>query len=141
MDEIVASTTATYRFNALLFGIFAAVALALATVGVYGVLAIVSNDRQREIGIRMALGASRADVLHMFLKQGAFMMAVGLVVGLAGAAVASKSLSTLLYGVKSASAWNFIGPAVLMLVIGLLATYLPAARATKISPTAALRYE
>lgn len=141
MEEIVASTTADSRFNAWLFGSFAALALALAAIGVYGLLAFSVARRTAEIGTRMALGASRMEVLHLVLKQGVTLVLIGLVLGLAGALAVSRSLASLLFGVRSTDPASFVSVAALMLFIGLLASYFPARRATRVDPMVALRDE
>lgn len=141
MDEIVASTTAESRFDAWLFAIFAALALLLTSIGVYGLLSFSVARRTREIGARMALGASRAGVLRLVLKQGLTLTAIGLLLGLAGALALSRSLSTLLYGVRPTDPLSFLAAAALLLAVGAVASYLPARRATKVDPVVALRYE
>jgi putative ABC transport system permease protein len=141
MDEIVASTAAESRFNALLFGIFGGLALVLATIGVYGLLAFSVARRTTEIGTRMALGANRAAVLKMVLKQGIALVVVGLILGLAGAIAVTRSLAPLLFGVRSTDPISFMGVAALMLLVGLVASYFPARRATRVDPMAALRDE
>ncbi len=141
MQEIVASTTADSRFDAWLLAALAAVALVLTAVGVYGVLAFSVTQRRHEIGTRMALGASRWDILRLVLKQGVALTAIGLGLGLAGALALARSLATLLFGVKPNDPLSFAAVAVLLLAVGLLASYLPARRATKVDPMVALRYE
>jgi putative ABC transport system permease protein len=141
VDEIVAATTADSRFDAWLFGAFAALALVLTTVGVYGLLSFSVARRTAEIGTRMALGASRGDVLRMVLWQGVGLVAAGLVLGLAGAVVLTRSLQDLLFGVKATDPLSFACVAVLLLAVGLAASYFPARRATKVDPLVALRYE
>ncbi|MDQ3200088.1 MAG: FtsX-like permease family protein, partial [Verrucomicrobiota bacterium] len=129
------------RAGATLFSIFGGLALALATVGVYGVKAYAVARRTREIGIRMALGAQRGAVLRMFMREGAVMLAGGVFLGLLLAAGTGKLLSGLLYEVGALDPVAFtMAPAVLV-VAALLATWLPARRATRISPMAALRTE
>ncbi len=141
LDEIVESTTATSRFNASLFAIFASVALVLTVVGLYGVLSFLVAQRRQEIGTRMALGASRENVIGLFLRQGMTLTALGLGLGLMAALVLTRGLSTLLYGVRPDDPASFAGVAILLLAVGLAASYLPARRAAGIDPMAALRSE
>jgi putative ABC transport system permease protein len=141
MDEIVASASATPRFNASLFAIFAGVALLLAVVGLYGVLSFLVAQRRHEIGTRLALGASRGAVLRGFVRQGLSLTAVGLTLGLGTAMVVSRWLSALLFGVQPNDPINLAGVATLMLLVGLAASYLPARRAASTDPMVALRSE
>ncbi len=141
MQEIVSATTADSRFDAWLFGAFAGLALALTAIGVYGLLAFSVARRTNEFGIRMALGASRMEVLRLVLRQGAMLMAVGLAAGLAGSLALTKFLASLLYGVKPQDPLSFAAVAVVLLAVGLAASYLPARRATRVDPMVALRYE
>jgi len=141
MEDIVASSTATSRFDAWLFGIFAGVALLLTAAGIYGLLAFSVARRTREIGMRMALGAGRARVIRLILGQGLGLIAIGLVAGLAGAAAVARSLSSLLFNVRPADPFSYLVVAVLLLAVGLLASYLPARRAARVDPMVALRSE
>jgi putative ABC transport system permease protein len=141
MEDVVAATTAGSRFDALLFAIFAGLALALTAIGVYGLLAYSVAQRRSEIGTRMALGASRADILGMVLKQGLLLGGVGLALGLGGAVLLARSLGSLLFGVKPSDPLSYAVVAVTLLGVALLASYLPARRATRIDPMVALRYE
>ena len=141
MDQIVASATATSRFDAWLFGTFAGLALALAAVGVYGVLSFSVAQRRQEIGTRMALGARRADVLQLVLKQGMELTTIGLGLGLAGALFLTRWLASLLHGVEPRDPLSFAAVSLLLLSVGLMASYIPARRATRIDPMEALRYE
>jgi ABC-type antimicrobial peptide transport system permease subunit len=141
MDDIVASASATPRFNAALFGIFAGVALTLTIVGLYGVLSFLVAQSRREIGTRMALGASRAHVLRGIVRQGLSLTAIGLSFGLAAASAVARWLSALLFGVQPHDPASFVGVAVLVLVIGAAASYIPARRAATIDPLIAMRAE
>jgi len=141
MEEVVSATTASSRFDAWLFAFLAGLALALTAIGVYGLLAFSVARRTNEIGTRMALGASPASVRMLVLKQGFALIAIGLVLGLAGAWAATRSLTTLLYGVRSTDPASFIGVAVLLVGVGLMASYFPARRATRVDPVVALRNE
>ena len=141
MEEIVESTTARSRFDAWLFGFLAGLALLLTAVGVYGLLSFSVARRTSEIGTRMALGASRGDVLSLVLKQGVGLIAIGLVLGLAGALATTRFLASLLFGVRATDPSSFLGVSALLIAVGLLASYLPARRATKVDPMVALRYE
>jgi putative ABC transport system permease protein len=139
MDEIVASMTASSRFNASLFGIFASVAVLLAAIGLYGVLSFLVAQRFQEIGTRMALGAARGDVLMVFLKQGVLLTAIGLGLGLAAALFLTGWLSSLLYGVQPNDPLSFAAISLLLLLVGVAASCVPAYRATRIDPIVALR--
>jgi putative ABC transport system permease protein len=141
VDEIVASTTASSRFDAWLFGIFAALALTLAAVGVYGLLSYAVASRRHEIGTRMALGATRGTVLQLFLKQGFMLTCTGLLLGVTGSLFLGRFLASQLYGVKPNDPMSFLVVSLLLLLIGLVASYVPSARATKIDPVIALRYQ
>jgi putative ABC transport system permease protein len=141
MEEIVSSTTADSRFDAWLFGAFAAVALALAAVGVYGLLSFSVAQRRQEIGTRMALGAGRWDILKLVLREGLALTAIGLVLGIGGALFVTRFLSTLLFGVRPNDPVSFVAVAVLLLAVGAIASYVPARRATRIDPMTALRYD
>jgi len=141
MEQIIASTKAGSRFNAWLFGLFAGVAVALAAVGVYGLLSFSVAQRRREIGIRMALGAGRAHVLRLVLNQGVGLTALGLGLGLAGGLLLTRTLSSLLYGVHPNDPLSFVAVSLLLLLVGLTASYFPACRAARVDPMAILRNE
>ena len=141
MDERVADAASGVRFNATLLGFFGFVALMLAAVGVYGVIAYSVAERTHEIGIRIALGASRRDVAGMVMTQGTLMTAAGLALGLAGAVFTTRYLSTLLYGIAPRDPATLGGAAAMLGVVALTACYLPARRATRVDPMVALRHE
>jgi len=141
MPELVATALARPRFNALLLGLFAATALLLTTVGLYGVVAYGVTQRTREIGIRMALGARRTNVLALAIRQGMQPALMGLCVGLVGAFGLMRLLTSQLYEVKPTDPAAFILVGCGLLVIALAACYFPARRATRVDPMLALRYE
>jgi putative ABC transport system permease protein len=129
------------RFLLLLVGLFATAALALAAVGIYGVVAFSVACRTQEIGIRMALGAQRSDVLRLIVGQGAWLAVLGVAIGTAASLVITRLLSSLLFGVSATDPITFVGVAMLLSLVALLASYLPARRAAKVEPMEALRYE
>ena len=129
------------RFLLLLVGLFAIAALTLAAVGIYGVVAFSAARRTQEIGIRMALGAQRGDALRLILGEGARLAVAGVAIGITASFGAARLLSSLLFGVSATDPVTFVGAAALLSVVALLASYLPARRATRLEPTAALRYE
>ncbi|HEY1946685.1 MAG TPA: ABC transporter permease [Bryobacteraceae bacterium] len=141
MDRVVADATAQPRFEMLLLGMFAAVALVLAAIGVYGVMNYSVSRRRREIGIRISLGASRTAVLRMVMQQGMLQVLAGAVAGIAGALLLSKLIAKMLYGVQPADPVTFGGVAVVLGLAALLAVCIPARRATRIDPMVALRNE
>ena len=139
MAEVVATALATPRLTGFLLGAFAAIALALAAVGIYGVLAYLVSQRTQEIGVRLAIGADRVQVLTMILKQGMTLAIVGIAVGLFAAFLLTRLMQSLLYQVEPADPATFIAVPVILLLVSLIASYLPALRATKVSPLIALR--
>ncbi len=141
MQEYLSSSVATPRFNTTLLAIFAAVALVLTIVGLYGVMSYSVAQRTNEIGIRLALGAQSRDVLLMVVKQGSALILVGLAFGLAGAYALTRLIASLLFGVTAKDPFTFVAAAVLLAIVGLLACYIPALRATKVDPMEALRCE
>ena len=141
MDEIVADAMARQRFSMLLLGIFAALALVLATVGIYGVMSYSVTQRTREIGIRMALGAQRSDMLKMAVWHGFQLVLIGLVLGLVAAFLLTRVMATLLFGISATDPVTFIVISVILLGVALLASYIPALRATRVDPMVALRYQ
>jgi putative ABC transport system permease protein len=141
LDQTVSDSVAPQRLNVLLLGIFAFIALALATVGIYGVMAFSVTQRTHEIGIRMALGAERGDVLGLVVRQGARLTAAGVIVGLAGAWGLTRFLTSFLFGVHPIDFGTYAEVSIVLASVSLLACYLPARRATRVDPTVALRYE
>jgi putative ABC transport system permease protein len=141
MDQMLIDAGSLRRFDMWLFAVFAGLALVLAAIGVYGVMAYSVSQRTREIGIRMALGATRQNILRMVLGQGVKMALAGVVVGAAGAAALTRLMADLLYQVSPTDVWTFA--LVSLTVVGciLLACYVPSRRATKVDPNVALRYE
>ena len=141
MDQRVAEFLSHPQFRAILLGMFAGLALALAAVGIFGVLSQLVSQRTREFGIRMALGADQLDVLAMVVKQGAVLVLLGVGLGLAVALALSRLLSTMLYGVRPTDPLTFTAVTALLILVAMLACYLPARRATKVDPMIALRHE
>ncbi len=141
LNEVVASTTAPRRFNTLLLAIFATVALALAATGIYSVMSYSVTQRTQEVGIRMALGAKPGDVIRLILKQGLTLTLIGVAAGVLGALAAARVMSSLLYGVTATDPVTFVAISLLLAIVATLACYLPARRAARVEPIAALRHD
>jgi putative ABC transport system permease protein len=141
MDEIVSEAVARQRFSMLLLGVFAGLALVLAAVGIYGVMSYSVAQRTREIGIRMALGAKSSDVLKMAVGQGLRLVFAGIVIGLAAALILTRVMASLLFGVSATDPATFATISLVLFSAALLASYIPARRATKVDPMVALRYQ
>jgi len=141
LTTIVRDSVWQLNYSMILLGGLAALALLLTVVGVYGILSYSVRERTREIGVRIALGADRRDVLSLILRQGVSLVAVGIAVGLVAAAGVTRFLSALLFGVKPLDWPAFVIASAILVAAGALASYLPARRATRIEPIEALRYQ
>jgi predicted permease len=141
MDRVIADSLAERRFSMILLGVFAALALLLASVGIYGVLSYVVGQRTHDIGVRMALGARRSDILRLILVGAGRLALIGVAVGLVSALGLTRLMANLLYGVGPRDPMTFIAVPAILISVALLASYVPARRATKVDPITALRYE
>jgi putative ABC transport system permease protein len=141
MDQIFSNSLAGQRFNTSLLGVFAAVALLLAMIGVFGVINYSVAQRTHEIGIRIALGAQRSDVFKLVVGQGLLLVLVGVVVGTAGSVALTRFIEGMIYGVSPTDGLTFVVVSLMVTMVAFLACYLPARRATRVDPLVALRYE
>ena len=141
MDQLISDSVARSRFTMLLLSIFAGLALTLACIGIYGVIAYSVAQRTHEIGIRLALGAQRKDVLKLILQQGLRLALIGVVIGVSAGLLLTRLLASLLYGTKPGDPLTFAAVSALLMIVALLACYVPALRAMKVDPMVALRYE
>ena len=141
MEQVMAERVSRQSFNMLLLSIFAGIALVLAAIGIYGLMSYSVQQQTQEVGIRMALGAGRSEVLKLIVKQGMTPACLGVIVGLGIAFAATRLLSSLLFGVKAIDPVSFGVVAVVLTAVALLATYIPARRAMRVDPVIALREE
>jgi putative ABC transport system permease protein len=141
MEDLISTSVAQPRFYVILLSVFAALALILAAVGVYGVMSYNVTLRTRDIGIRMALGASPWDIFKHVVGQALILALIGLGIGIILAVTSTRVMSSLLYGVSSFDPVTLLATAVVLLTVAVLASYLPARKATKVDPMVALRYE
>jgi putative ABC transport system permease protein len=141
MDHLISESLSRPRFDAMLLAAFAGLALLLAMVGLYGVIAYGVSQRTQEIGVRMALGAQRADILRLVLSQGVLLTAAGVVAGLAISLAMTRAISGLLYGVSAFDPITYAAVTLLITLVAMLACYIPARRAMRVDPMIALRYE
>jgi putative ABC transport system permease protein len=141
MEENIADSLASRRLSMTLLGVFAALALGLASIGLYGVMALAVTQRTRELGIRLALGADRAQIFRLVLGQGFILVGIGLTAGLVLAAATGRALASILYGVSTWDLTGFFSAAIILIGVALIACCVPARRATRVDPIVALRAE
>jgi putative ABC transport system permease protein len=141
MQQDIQGSVASQRFNMFLLGVFAGLAVFLAMIGIYGVLAYAVAQQTHDIGVRMALGAGRGEVLRMVFRNALRLVLAGMAAGIVGALALTRFLSSLLFGVRPSDPVTFVAVSVLLAAAALLASYIPARRATKVDPIVALRYE
>jgi putative ABC transport system permease protein len=141
MEQVLSASLTDWRFRAILLGAFGSLALFISTIGIYGVISYSVAQRTHEMGVRMALGAARRDVLKLVVGQGLRLALAGIAIGLVGALALTRFLASLLFGVKPTDPLTFVGVCLILAVVAVLASYLPARRATRVDPMVALRYE
>lgn len=141
LDGIISDSLAAQRFAMTLLGIFAGLALVMCCIGVYGVISYLASQRTREIGVRMALGARKQDVLRMVLKEAGRVSLIGIGVGLVAALVLTRLMAKLIFGITAHDPLTFVAVTVLLILVALAACYIPAWRASRVDPMKALRYE
>jgi ABC-type antimicrobial peptide transport system permease subunit len=141
LEEIVADSLADRRFTMILLGVFAALALLLSSLGIYGVISYVVGERTHEIGIRMALGAQRSHVLQLMLGEGMKMALLGVAIGIAAALGLTQLMTKMIFGISATDPVTFCAVALVLASVALTACYIPARRAMRVDPMVALRYE
>jgi len=141
MDEYLGESMAQRRLSTVLLGVFAALALILAALGVYGMMSYLVSQRTREIGVRMALGARQLDILTLVVRHGMWLSILGIAVGVAAALLLTRIMTSSLYGISASDPLTYVGISALLALIALLACLIPARRALKVDPIIALRYE
>jgi ABC-type antimicrobial peptide transport system permease subunit len=141
MDEVFSTSVEQQRFSMLLVGLFGGLAVVLAAIGIYGVMGYSVTQRRQELAVRMALGARTGQVLQLVLKDGVVLASLGVIVGLAGAFALTRLFRSLLFEIQPTDVMTFVSVAVLLVLVALLASYIPARRASKIDPLTALRSE
>jgi ABC-type antimicrobial peptide transport system permease subunit len=139
MEDVTATALAQPRFVTLLLAIFAATALTLASIGIYGTISLLVSERTQEMGIRLALGADRTTILKLILGQGLLLTAIGLAAGLAGAMILTRTLSGLIYGVGTLDPLTFVAVPIILCAVALVACFIPARRAAAVDPITTLR--